>query len=81
MLKRYNGKSHEHTNQLDAEQPFYDFHIHQATEKYQLSSYADEHYACPTNLYADIFGAFNNLLVDCKVNEANAEDKQPDLFK
>jgi len=30
-LRRYNGKSHQHTNRLDENQPFYDFHIHQAT--------------------------------------------------
>lgn len=79
MLRRYNGKSHEHTNRLEAAQPFYNFHIHQATEKYQLSSYAAEHYAYPTNLYADIFGAFKSLLDDCKVNQ-DVEGKQTSLF-
>jgi hypothetical protein len=33
-LRRYNGKSHEHTNPIE-EDTFYDFHIHQATERYQ----------------------------------------------
>jgi hypothetical protein len=31
-LRRYNGKSHEHTNTLDG-QTFYDFHLHKATER------------------------------------------------
>lgn len=31
-LRRYNGKSHEHTNTLE-NQTFYDFHIHTASEK------------------------------------------------
>lgn len=31
-LKRYNGKSHQHTNPLE-NQKFYDFHIHTATER------------------------------------------------
>lgn len=37
-LKRYNGKSHEHSNRLEGGAPFYDFHIHTATERYQLES-------------------------------------------
>lgn len=48
ILIRYNGKSHQHKNQLENENTFYDFHIHQATEKYQKSSHKNEHYARPT---------------------------------
>ncbi|MBD2353766.1 hypothetical protein H6G41_03850 [Tolypothrix sp. FACHB-123] len=33
-LKRYDGKSHEHTNPIEKNR-FYDFHIHTATERYQ----------------------------------------------
>jgi len=33
-LRRYNGRSHEHTNRLE-DTTFYDFHIHTATERYQ----------------------------------------------
>ncbi len=33
-LRRYNGKSHEHTNRIEGDE-FYDFHIHEATERYQ----------------------------------------------
>jgi len=32
-LRRYNGKSHEHTNPIE-NNTFYDFHIHKATERY-----------------------------------------------
>ncbi len=39
-LKRYNGKSHEHTNPIER-QTFYDFHIHTATERYQRSGNRD----------------------------------------
>ena len=35
-LRRYNGKSHEHTNKIE-DYTFYDFHIHKATERYQDS--------------------------------------------
>ncbi|MEO5348030.1 MAG: hypothetical protein H7836_00040 [Magnetococcus sp. YQC-3] len=40
-LRRYNGKSHEHTNKIEQE-TFYDFHIHTATERYQLFAVAEE---------------------------------------
>ena len=33
-LRRYNGRSHEHTNHIEGGS-FYDFHIHLATERYQ----------------------------------------------
>lgn len=33
-LRRYNGKNHEHTNPFEGA-IFYDFHIHQATQRYQ----------------------------------------------
>ena len=33
-LLRYNGKSHQHTNQIEGD-TFYDFHIHAATQRYQ----------------------------------------------
>ena len=60
-LRRYNGKSHFHTNQLEKE-TFQDFHIHIATEKYQRSSYKDDHYAEPTDRYAQLRGALNAFL-------------------
>ena len=80
-LIRYNGKSHQHTNRLENEDVFYDFHIHRATEKYQKSSYHDEHYAQPTDLYTDLPGAFKNLLTECKVTDFNSDDKQTRLFE
>ncbi|MDZ7814842.1 MAG: DUF1828 domain-containing protein [Planctomycetota bacterium] len=33
-MRRYNGKSHQHTNKIEGN-TFFDFHIHQATERYQ----------------------------------------------
>lgn len=53
LLRRYNGKSHEHTNPLEG-QTFYDFHIHQITERYQDSPHKDETFAQPTNRYSDL---------------------------
>lgn len=37
-LRRYNGKSHQHTNKIERE-TFYDFHIHQTTERYQAAGF------------------------------------------
>ena len=79
-LRRYNGKSHEHTNQLETKIPFYDFHIHKATERYQKSSYDDEHYAEPTDRYTDIYGAFDALLIDCKVVGDSSDGRQARLL-
>lgn len=67
LLRRYNGKSHEHSNKIEKEAPFYDFHIHYATERYQKEGYKEEYYAKPTNRYSDIHGAINCLIEDCKV--------------
>jgi hypothetical protein len=43
-LRRHNGKSHEHTNQIEAG-AFYDFHIHRATERYQELGMREDAYA------------------------------------
>ncbi len=80
-LRRYNGKSHHHTNRLENQIPFYDFHVHQATEKYQRSPYSDEHYAYPTDRYTDLHGAFKNFLIDCKVMGDHVDDQQKRLFE
>jgi hypothetical protein len=63
-LRRYNGKSHEHTNKLER-QTFYDFHIHFATERYQHSGLREDAYAETTSRYGDIQGALNCLIEDC----------------
>jgi hypothetical protein len=63
-LRRYNGRSHEHTNRVEGI-TFYDFHIHTATERYQEAGYAEEHYAESTDRYADLSGAIQCLIQDC----------------
>lgn len=64
-LRRYNGKNHEHTNVLENE-TFYDFHIHQATERYQLESGGrEDSFAQRTDRFADFPGALSCLLADC----------------
>jgi len=64
-LRRYNGKSHEHTNTLES-RTFYDFHVHTATERYQdESGLREDSYAEPTNRFADFRGAIRAMLEDC----------------
>ena len=65
-LRRYNGKSHEHSNKLEDEK-FYNFHIHFATQRYQDEGRKEESYAEATNRYSDIEEALNCLLEDCNL--------------
>jgi len=67
LLKRYNGKSHEHSNPLEKTEKFYDFHIHQATERYQLAGFRAEHYALATKRYGNLNQAIECLYDDCNI--------------
>ena len=66
-LRRYNGKSHEHTNHIE-DVTFYDFHIHFATERYQERGTREDAYAERTDRYGDFHGALR-----CLINDANIE--------
>jgi len=63
-LRRYNGKSHEHTNSIEHE-TFYDFHIHMATERYQDLGSDEETYAEATDRYNEIHAALSCMIEDC----------------
>ena len=65
-LRRYNGKSHEHTNHIE-DMTFYDFHIHFATERYQGIGAREDAYAEPTDRYSDLYGALNCLIQDVNI--------------
>ena len=70
-LRRYNGLSHEHTNQIEGER-FYDFHIHMATQRYQETGAREDAYAQPSGRYSDFTGALECMLADA------AFDSPPD---
>ena len=77
-LRRYNGKSHEHTNQIEAV-TFYDFHIHSATERYQEIGMREDAYAEPTDRYGDFHSALR-----CLIDDAHLEvprEPQSSLFE
>ena len=63
-LRRYNGRSHEHTNRIEGT-TFYDVHIHVATERYQALGAKEESFAEPSDRFADLRGALACLLDDC----------------
>jgi hypothetical protein len=63
-VRRYNGKSHEHTKIIER-QKFYDFHIHEATERYQQIGTREDAFALPTGRYSDFEGATRCMLTDC----------------
>jgi hypothetical protein len=78
-LRRYNGKSHEHTNALEG-RTFYDFHVHMATERYQdESGLREDSYAEPTKSFADFHGAIRCMLGDCGFDVS--PDTQRTLFE
>ncbi|MCH7974107.1 MAG: hypothetical protein IH949_09525 [Bacteroidetes bacterium] len=68
-LRRYNGKSHEHTNKLEGDK-FYNFHIHFATQRYQDVGQKEKSYAKVTDRYSDIQKALKCLLKDCNIEIA-----------
>ena len=62
-IRRYNGKSHEHTNIIE-NITFFDFHIHIATERYQEIGTREDAYAELTDRYGDFLGALQCLFID-----------------
>lgn len=63
-LRRYNGKSHEHSNLIEGI-TFYDYHIHQATERYQNIGAREDSYAEATNRFSEFHQAVSCLVEDC----------------
>jgi hypothetical protein len=62
-LRRYNGK-HCHTNLIE-ERTFFDFHIHQATTRYQEIGSSEDSYAEPTDRFSDFNQALSCMLKEC----------------
>ena len=77
-LRRYNGKSHEHTNHIE-KNTFYDFHIHMATERYQEFGTREDAYAEPTDRFSDFYSALDCMQEDC--NFDLPKDPQHSIFK
>ena len=76
-LRRYNGKSHEHKNHIEKD-VIYDFHIHFATERYQLIGKKEESYAEASTRYSTLHEAVGCLISDCGF--VLPEGEQVDMF-
>jgi hypothetical protein len=77
LLRRYNGKSHRHSNVLEKGKPFFDFHIHMATERYQRADRSEVCFAEVTDRYSDWTAALDCLIEDCNIV---MPDGVPNLF-
>ena len=64
-LRRYNGRSHIHSNSIERQTFYYEFHAHQATERYQEIGAREDSYAEPTDRYSDIQSALDCMFQDC----------------
>jgi hypothetical protein len=62
-LRRYNGK-HWHTNLIE-ERKFFDFHVHQATTRYQEIGANEDSYAEPSDRFSDFNQALSCMLKEC----------------
>ena len=71
-LRRYNGNNHEHRNLIEGNR-FRDFHIHTATERYQLAGRREDSYAEPTGRFSDYDGAVRCLTEDLSALIAGQE--------
>lgn len=76
-LRRYNGKSHEHSNRIEGD-VFYGFHVHAATQRYQELGMDEDSYARPSDQYSNIQQALGCLFSDCGF--APLPDDQLNLF-
>jgi hypothetical protein len=74
LLRRYNGRSHEHSNVLENEPRFYDFHIHYATERYQRAGMKEEFYALVTDRFSDWRTAVACMAGDCAIDVPTGSD-------
>lgn len=77
-LRRYNVKSHEHTNTIESVS-FYDFHVHTATERYQELGTREDADAEPSKRFSDFHSAVNCMLSNCALELP--DDPQQKLFE
>ena len=76
-LCRYNGRNHEHTNQIEGDS-IYDFHKHIATQRYQELGSKEDAFAEPSDEFCDLESALKTMFKDCGFELP--EGAQPELF-
>jgi hypothetical protein len=63
-LRRYNGRHGEHVNHLER-QVVNGFHIHQATERYQIAGHREDAFAVVSTEFADMPSALQLMFSQC----------------
>lgn len=76
ILRRYNGK-HFHRNILEDEE-LHDYHIHKATERYQMAGLDIDGYAVPSSEYSSPQKALDRMILDANFNRE--QDSKLDGF-
>ncbi len=66
-LRRYNGNGHVHSNKIEKTRIIYKFHIHYATERYQMRGFFEDGYAEATTKYATLTQAIQVAKLECGV--------------
>ena len=64
-LRRYNSRTHAHSNHLEKNGFAYRCHIHQATARYQEAGSDEESFAESTDRFSDLGGALDCMFKDC----------------
>lgn len=64
-LRRYNGRTHPHTNRLERQTIVYRFHVHQATARYQELGVDEEAFAEATDRFSTLDEALQCIFRDC----------------
>jgi len=64
-LRRYNSRTHPHTNRLERQTIIYQYHIHQATARYQELGVDEEEFAEATDRFSTLEEALQCMLKDC----------------
>jgi hypothetical protein len=70
-LRRYNGPSHNHYNQIEKKRIGYQCHIHMATNRYFDAGLKPEGYAETTQRFRSLDSAFSCLVSDCNIKKSN----------
>lgn len=79
-LRRYNGPSHCHKNNIEDDKLCYNTHVHKSSEKYIQANKKPDGFAEVTNKYKTLKGALHCLVNDCNISGLQTEQDLPSLF-
>lgn len=79
-LRRYNGPSHCHKNNIEDDKLCYNTHVHKSSEKYIQANKKPDSFAEVTNKYKTLKGALHCLVNNCNISGLQTEQDIPSLF-